>query len=72
MKQKRHICWPDPDATCLEGGCSHCIDHPERSVSEIELWAGRAGQVRNRGNDETQDARTALAYWQLQNPRYPT
>lgn len=24
--KKRRICWPNPDAVCLQGGCSYCND----------------------------------------------
>lgn len=45
---KRRICWPNPDATCLEGGCLHCNDYPLRSVSAIRRYAQHAGEVHNR------------------------
>lgn len=51
----RRICWPEPDATCLEGGCGYCVDEPFRSVKTIEKWARTAGVVQNRGTGE-QDA----------------
>lgn len=49
MKQRR-ICWPDPDATCLEGGCGYCNDHPFRSISSIQDYAVTVVNVRNRGD----------------------
>jgi hypothetical protein len=58
----RSICWPNPDATCLEGGCSWCQDYPVRTWGSIAAYARRAGQVRNRTNDDTKDARVAFAY----------
>lgn len=59
---ERRICWPEPDATCLEGGCIHCDGHPFRKLSVIERYAARAGQLPNRYGDETQDAMRAHAY----------
>lgn len=49
---KRRICWPDPDATCLEGGCIHCNANTFRSLTTIERYARRAGVVQNRGEGE--------------------
>jgi hypothetical protein len=51
MKQRR-ICWPNPDATCLEGGCLYCNDYPFRNRSEIEKYVGSAGVLPNRGIGE--------------------
>jgi hypothetical protein len=52
--EERRICWPSPDATCLEGGCGYCNDSPFRKVSTIENYAKRAGIVPNRGIGEKQ------------------
>jgi hypothetical protein len=62
---KRRICWPDPDATCLEGGCTYCDENPFRSLREIRLYAETAGVFPNRALGE----RTALAAyeWGLEN-----
>ena len=49
MTDQRRICWPNPDATCLEGGCGYCNDYPFRNVSTIENYAKKAGIVPNRG-----------------------
>ena len=49
---KRRICWPNPDATCLEGGCLYCNDYPYRNVTTIERYAQKAGVVPNRGIGE--------------------
>ena len=35
----RRICWPDPDATCLNGGCGYCNHYPFKSVKELRKWA---------------------------------
>lgn len=61
VKQRR-ICWPDPDATCLEGGCLYCEDHPFRNFGTITAWARKAGQVPNRCGGKTQDAEVAWNY----------
>ena len=58
---QRRICWPDPDATCLEGGCIYCDDHPWRNYTTIEAYARRAGVVPNRGIGE-KDAWSAWVY----------
>jgi hypothetical protein len=49
---RRRICWPNPDATCLEGGCSYCDAWDFRSIREIREYAAGAGTVPNRGNGE--------------------
>ena len=54
------ICWPNPDATCLEGGCVHCQDGKEKSVEQVERWAAKAGQVSDRYGGGTKDALTAF------------
>lgn len=46
--EQRRICWPDPDATCLEGGCGFCNYEPFRDVKQIERYAQRAGVLPNR------------------------
>ncbi len=37
--KRRRICWPSPDAVCLQGGCLWCQDHPQRSLKQIYLYA---------------------------------
>lgn len=59
--QQRKICWPDPDATCLEGGCIHCDTGPWKNYGTIANYARRAGVVPNRGFGE-QDAWAAWQY----------
>jgi len=54
------ICWPDPDATCLEGGCVHCEAGEDVPEPVVAAWASQAGQVRNRCGGRTQDALQAL------------
>lgn len=61
---RRRICWPDPDATCLEGGCVHCAVHRPRSMLVIERWARKAGQVQNRYGGGSKDALEAFRYSQ--------
>lgn len=46
---ERRICWPDPDATCLHGGCSYCNDHAFRSLVWVERYARGAGVLPHRG-----------------------
>lgn len=58
---KRRICWPDPDATCLNGGCWYCNSHPFRSLRSIRAWAERAGVLQHRAIGED-DAMTAFLY----------
>ncbi|QOP65418.1 hypothetical protein SEA_ROYALG_87 [Gordonia phage RoyalG] len=48
----RRICWPNPDAVCLEGGCGYCNMSPYRDIEEIEAYARAAGDVGNRGNNK--------------------
>lgn len=59
---RRRICWPDPDATCLEGGCSYCQDHLLIAEQVIENWAAKVGQIKDRCGDGTQDALKAFHY----------
>jgi hypothetical protein len=54
------ICWPNPDATCLEGGCVHCQDGREIEIRKVKRWAGTAGLVKNRYGGGTKDALEAL------------
>lgn len=65
MTTKRRICWPTPDATCLEGGCTYCDENPFRSLGEIRAYAETAGVLPNRAIGE----RAALAAfeWGLDN-----
>ena len=59
--EQRRICWPKPDATCLEGGCGYCNDEPFRDVAQIRRYAERAGVIPNRAQGE-QDALRAFTY----------
>lgn len=61
-KPARRICWPNPDATCLEGGCGWCDEYPFRTLAVIERYARSAGQVPNRCGGETQNAWAAYRY----------
>lgn len=36
---KRRICWPYPDAVCLQGGCGYCNLSPFRSVGTLYAYA---------------------------------
>lgn len=61
MITHRRICWPKPDATCLEGGCGYCDMAEFRAVSIIRRYAETAGVLPNRGLGE-QDAMTAFRF----------
>lgn len=58
---ERRICWPQPDATCLHGGCSYCNDQPFKSLSLIEKFARDAGVLPHRGKGH-EDALNAYRY----------
>jgi len=58
---KRRICWPDPDATCLQGGCGYCNLSPYRSLTTIRAYARTAGVLRHRGRGQ-EDALSAFNY----------
>lgn len=58
---RRRICWPDPDATCLNGGCWHCNTQPFRSLNTIRRWASKAGVLPHRAVGED-DALAAYEY----------
>jgi hypothetical protein len=62
MTTLRRICWPDPDATCLEGGCGYCNDHPFRAVESIRRYAAKRGTLVHRGNGLRVDALAAFRY----------
>ena len=57
----RKICWPDPDATCLNGGCGWCNEYPYRSMRTIMRFAKQAGQIPHRGSGDD-DAYEALMW----------
>lgn len=38
----RRICWPDPDVTCLQGGCGYCNYSKFRSLVTIRKYAENA------------------------------
>jgi hypothetical protein len=62
MAQERRICWPDFDATCLEGGCVYCNDNPFRKVVDISRRCENNADLPNRGNGTTTPARDAFAW----------
>jgi len=62
--RSRAICWPDPDATCLQGGCVYCNDHPLRSVSQIRAYAQRSGPLPHRSGIGTMPAMEAFQWGQ--------
>lgn len=35
---KRRICWPNPDAVCLEGGCIYCRDEAFQKITDIKKY----------------------------------
>ena len=61
LVERRRICWPNPDATCLHGGCGYCNDAPFRDVATIRAYAEGAGVLPHRGIGE-QDALAAFFY----------
>lgn len=58
---ERRICWPEPDATCLHGGCIHCNGYPFKALSTIRRYALKAGVLPHRGQGE-QSAIDAFEY----------
>lgn len=60
----RRICWPNPDATCLNGGCSHCNGHLFIAVQVIRNYAEQAGVLPHRASGE-EDAMKAFRYGEL-------
>jgi len=57
--RQRRICWPEFDATCLEGGCIHCNDHPFRSESTILRAVRKMTTTQNRYGSEVRDPQEA-------------
>lgn len=41
MAEQRRICWPNPDAVCLQGGCGYCNTYRFRNVTSIEKWVDK-------------------------------
>jgi hypothetical protein len=62
LVEQRRICWPEFDATCLEGGCGYCNDNPYRSMRSIERKAKKMGTTYNRGNGKKRDPMEAFQY----------
>lgn len=58
----RRICWPNPDATCLEGGCTYCNEFPFKSIDVIGGYAKRVSQLPHRCATGPFDAMAALRY----------
>lgn len=57
------ICWPNPDATCLEGGCIHCeSDGMWVDVAVLKQWASTASDLAQRGVDTPKSAHDAFRY----------
>ena len=63
IPNRRRICWPNPDATCLEGGCIRCDVGKSKKVKAIWEWCATAGQVANRNGGGTKDALDAFNYY---------
>lgn len=61
----RRICWPTPDATCLQGGCGWCNLSPYRSLNDIMAYAKTAGDLHHRAKGH-QNAVQALE-WGIKN-----
>lgn len=61
---ERRICWPDFDATCLEGGCLHCDGHPFRPIAVIKEKAEAMGMTTNRYGNGVVNAMAAFRYGQ--------
>lgn len=40
---ERRICWPNPDAVCLQGGCGYCNEKPFQPLDKILRYAQRHG-----------------------------
>lgn len=64
----RRICWPEPDATCLEDGCGYCHDRPFVSGAKIALFVEMTPTVVHRGNGAVVKSEDAQAY-SINNPR---
>lgn len=45
--EQRRICWPNPDAVCLQGGCLYCDYYPFRDVDTIRRYADRRGLLKD-------------------------
>ena len=67
MITKRRICWPNPDATCVEGGCSYCNEHPFRAITTIHRYCRSKVSLQNRGNLEYVDSLEAYHYGLIRN-----
>jgi hypothetical protein len=45
--EMRKICWPKPDAVCMQGGCGYCNDYPYRGLGTIERYARENGLIKD-------------------------
>ncbi|HEX4502160.1 MAG TPA: hypothetical protein VH187_13570 [Scandinavium sp.] len=59
---ERRICWPEFDATCLEGGCMYCNDNPFKSLNAIRSKVLKMKVTHNRGDGKERDSMDALMY----------
>lgn len=60
---RRKICWPNPDATCLEGGCSWCeIDGEIKTEKQLVEYINNVVEVQNRGNSNYVNSKEALEW----------
>lgn len=67
MLTKRRICWPNPDATCVEGGCSYCNDYPFRAVTTIYKYCQSKETLQNRGDLKYVPSLEAFSYGKRRN-----
>lgn len=63
----RRICWPEPDATCLEGGCGWCHDKPFVAGKKIQEYVESTPQVCSRYGRVSKSSLEAYEYG-LTNP----
>lgn len=59
---KRKICWPNPDATCLEGGCVHCDSGQTKTLEQVRRYVETVLEVPDRCGDTFQLANKAFDY----------
>lgn len=66
MVKQRKICWPKPDATCVEGGCLYCDQGQWVNISRLRAYCERlqakGHELMNRGDGKTQPPMKAYQY----------
>lgn len=59
------LCWPNPDAICLEGGCIHCAEGPDSRwvpLDDVHAYANGSGNAARDRHGRWQSLWNAFSY----------